>query len=199
MDDTGHPELSSLDMMTSKTFGSFDERAHEGLQSDELKSLQKVLKAAHTFAEKPKGWMVMLGTYGSGKTHLAAAIANYRAGLGDPPLFVMVPDLLDHLRATFSPQSATTFDRRFDEIRTAPLLVLDDLGTQSMTPWVREKLYQLFNYRYNAELPTVITTSDSLDEMDARIRSRLLDGKLCTIYAVTAPSYHGSKGKKVKK
>ena len=199
MDDTGHPELSSLDLMTGKTFGTFDERANEGLQLDELKSLQKALKAAHNFAEKPKGWLVMLGTYGSGKTHLAAAIANYRSGLGDPPLFVMVPDLLDHLRATFSPQSTTTFDRRFDEIRTAPLLVLDDLGTQSMTPWVREKLYQLFNYRYNAELPTVITTSDSLDEMDARIRSRLLDGKLCTIYAVTAPSYHGSKPKKSKK
>ena len=199
MDDTGHPELSSLDLMTGKTFGSFDERNNEGLQSDELKSLQKALKAAHNFAEKPKGWLVMMGTYGSGKTHLAAAVANYRSGLGDPPLFVMVPDLLDHLRATFSPQSATTFDRRFEEIRTAPLLVLDDLGTQSMTPWVREKLYQLFNYRYNAELPTVITTSDSLDEMDARIRSRLLDGKLCTIYAVTAPSYHGGKGKKTKK
>jgi len=199
MDDTGHPELSSLELMTSKTFGSFDERANEGLQSDEMKSLQKAWKAAHNFAEKPKGWLVMMGTYGSGKTHLAAAIANYRAGLGDPPLFVMVPDLLDHLRATFSPQSTTTFDRRFDEIRTAPLLVLDDLGTQSMTPWVREKLYQLFNYRYNAELPTVITTSDSLEEMDARIRSRLLDGKLCTIYAVTAPSYHGGKPKKSKK
>jgi len=199
MDDTGHPELSSLDLMTGKTFGTFEERASESLQADELKSLQKALKAAHNFAEKPKGWLVFMGTYGSGKTHLAAAIANYRAGLGDPPLFVMVPDLLDHLRATFSPQSTTTFDRRFDEIRTAPLLVLDDLGTQSMTPWVREKLYQLFNYRYNAELPTVITTSDSLDEMDARIRSRLLDGKLCTIHAVTAPSYHGGKGKKTKK
>jgi len=199
MDDTGHPELSSLDLMTGKTFGSIDERSNEGLQADELKSLQKALKAAHNFAEKPKGWLVMMGTYGSGKTHLAAAIANYRAGLGDPPLFVMVPDLLDHLRATFSPKSDVSYDRRFDEIRTAPLLVLDDLGTQSMTPWVREKLYQLFNYRYNAELPTVITTSDSLDEMDARIRSRLLDGKLCTIYAVTAPSYHGGKPKKSKK
>ncbi|PWB68832.1 MAG: DNA replication protein DnaC [Anaerolineales bacterium] len=199
MDDTGHPELSSLNLMAGKTFGTFEERANESLQADELKSLQKALKAAHTFAEKPKGWLVMMGTYGSGKTHLAAAIANYRAGLGDPPLFVMVPDLLDHLRATFSPNSNVTFDRRFDEIRTAPLLVLDDLGTQSMTPWVREKLYQLFNHRYNAELPTVITTSDSLDEMDARIRSRLLDGKLCTIYAVTAPSYHGGKGKKTKK
>lgn len=198
MDDTGHPELSSLDLLAGKTFGTFDGRADEGLKSDELKSLQKALKAAHAFAEKPKGWLVLMGTYGSGKTHLAAAIANFRAGLGDPPLFVMVPDLLDHLRATFNPASNTTFDRRFDEIRTAPLLVLDDLGTQSMTPWVREKLYQLFNYRYNAELPTVITTADSMDEMDARIRSRLLDTRLCTIYAVTAPGYHGKtkKGKR---
>jgi len=170
MDDTGHPELSSLDLMANKTFGSFEDRTNESLPSEELKSLQKTLRAAHSYAEKPKGWLVLMGGYGSGKTHLAAAIANYRAGLGDPPLFVMVPDLLDHLRATFSPNSNTTFDRRFDEIRTAPLLVLDDLGTQSMTPWVREKLYQLFNYRYNAELPTVISTADSMNEMDARIR-----------------------------
>jgi DNA replication protein DnaC len=199
LDDVGHPELSSLDLMASKTFGAFEDRANEGLPPEELKSLQKALKATHSFSERPRGWLVLMGGFGSGKTHLAAAIANYRAGLGDPPLFVMVPDLLDHLRATFSPNSSTTFDRRFDEIRTAPLLVLDDLGTQSMTPWVREKLYQLFNYRYNAELPTVITTSDSLDEMDARIRSRLLDGKLVSIYAITLPGYHGNRGKKIRK
>jgi DNA replication protein DnaC len=199
LDDTGHPELSSLGLMANKTFGSFEDRAHEGLPPDEWKSMQKALKAAHSFAEKPKGWLILMGGYGSGKTHLAASIANYRAGLGDPPLFVMVPDLLDHLRATFSPNSNVAFDRRFDEIRMAPLLVLDDLGTQSMTPWVKEKLYQLFNYRYNAELPTVITTSDSLDEMDPRIRSRLLDGKLCSIYAITVPAYHGGRGKKTRK
>lgn len=199
MDDTGHPELSSLDLMASKSFGSFEDRMSEGLQPDEIKSLQKALKAAHNYAEKPKGWLVFMGGYGSGKTHIAAAIANYRAGLGDPPLFIMVPDLLDHLRATFSPHSSVAFDRRFDDIRTAPLLVLDDLGTQSMTPWVREKLYQLFNYRYNRELPTVITTADSMNEMDARIRSRLLDGKLCTVYVLNVPSYHGGRGKKTRK
>jgi DNA replication protein DnaC len=199
LDDIGHPELSSLALMGSKTFGSFEDRTGEALSPDALKSLQKALKVAHSYAEKPKGWLVLMGGYGSGKTHLAAAIANYRARLGDPPLFVMVPDLLDHLRATFSPNSSVAFDRRFDEIRTAPLLILDDLGTQSMTPWVKEKLYQLFNYRYNAELPTVITTSDSLDEMDPRIRSRLLDGKLVSIYAITPPGYHGNRGKKTKK
>lgn len=197
--DTLHPELSSLNLIANKTFGSFEDRTNQGLSPDELKSLQKALRAAHSYAEKPRGWLVFMGGYGSGKTHLAAAIANYRAGLGDPPLFVQMSDLLDHLRATFGENSKVSFDRRFHEIRTAPLLVLDDLGTQSMTPWVREKLYQLFNYRYNTALPTVITTSDSMDEMDARIRSRLLDSKLCTTYALDVPSYHSSRGKRLKK
>jgi DNA replication protein DnaC len=194
--DMGHSELSSLDLLAAKTFDTFIDRRDEGLAPDEVKSLEKALKAAHVFAEKPKGWIIFTGTYGCGKTHLAAAIANYRAGLGDPPLFVMTPDLLDHLRAAFSPSSGTSYDRRFDEIRTAPLLVLDDLGAQSTTPWAKEKLHQLFNYRYNAELPTVITVaSEMLKEIDERLRTRLLDERLCTIYAITAPAFSGTKKK----
>ena len=48
---------------------------------------------------------MLLGGYGCGKTHLAAAIANFRLALGHPVLFVVVPDLLDHLRATYAPNS----------------------------------------------------------------------------------------------
>jgi DNA replication protein DnaC len=192
-DDTGNPELSSLDLHAAKTFGSLSQRTDEGLDVSEVRTLEKAIKTAHAFAEKPRGWLVLMGPYGCGKTHLAAAIANYRAGLGDPPLFIMLPDLLDHLRATFNPHSNVAYDRRFEEIRTTSLLILDDVGTQSMTPWVREKLYQLFNHRYNAELPTVITTADELENMDARILSRMLDKRLCTIHAITVPSYHGTK------
>lgn len=190
-DDMGHSALSSLDLLANKTFGNIDERNNEKLLVKEVKSLEKALKAAHRFAKRPKGWLIFMGSYGCGKTHLAAAIANYRASLGAPPLFIMVPDLLDHLRATFSPKSDVSYDRRFDEIRTSPLLILDDLGTQSMTPWVKEKLYQLFTYRYNAELPTVITTADSMEEIDARIRSRILDKRLCSTYLIDVPAYYG--------
>jgi len=189
--DIGHHQLSSLDLHHKHTFANFDLRQEEGLDAGELHSLQVAFQAAREFAENPRGWLVIMGHYGNGKTHLAAAIANYHADTHIPPLFVVVPDLMDHLRATFNPTSTISLDRRFEEVRTAPLLILDDLGTQSTTPWVKEKLYQLFNYRYNAELPTVITTSVSLEEMDARLRSRLLDQRLCRIVAITAPPYTG--------
>jgi DNA replication protein DnaC len=193
MDDTGHSELSSLGLLADHTFGNFSLREDENLEKEERKKVESAFKAAQKYAEKPQGWMLLQGGYACGKTHLAAAVANYRSGEGIPPLFIMVPDLMDHLRATFSPDSKVSYDRRFDEIKTSPLLVLDDLGTESMTPWVKEKLYQLFNYRYNANLPTIITTTDTLSEIDPRIRSRILDRRICRIYAITAPAYHGGR------
>jgi DNA replication protein DnaC len=76
---------------------------------------------------------------------------------------------------------------------------LDNLETQANSPWVKTKLHQLFDYRYTAELPTVITTAESLDEMDPRLRSRMDDRRLCTIYGITAPSYRGLAQEHTKK
>jgi DNA replication protein DnaC len=192
MEESRQLQLSSLDLHSGRTFDTFSLRKDENLAAPALKSLKEACDAAQGFAQRPRGWLVFTGDYGSGKTHLAAAVANQRARLGEPPLFVMVSDLLDHLRATFGSNTEVTFDRRFEEVRTTPLLVLDDLGAQSMTPWVREKLHQLFDYRYNAELPTIITiAADALDDVDPRLRSRLLDARLCRIVGITAPAFHG--------
>ncbi|MCE1254234.1 MAG: ATP-binding protein [Anaerolineae bacterium] len=194
--DSTHPLLSSLHLLSHLTFGNFSLREPETLDMDARSSLEKAFRAARDFAEAPMGWLVLTGTYGCGKTHLAAAIGNARLGAGESPMFVVVPDLLDHLRATFSPNSNMSYDRLFDQVRMTSLLILDDLGMQSATAWAREKLYQIFNYRYNANLPTVITTASKIDEIDARIRSRMLDGRLCKIYAITTPPYlTGADGK----
>ncbi|MGV7975381.1 MAG: ATP-binding protein [Anaerolineaceae bacterium] len=190
-DDIGHPELSSLNLHARKTFESFSLRRDEAIPSTDRATLKDALEAAQSFARNPQGWLVFIGPYGCGKTHLAAAIGNYHAQLGSPPLMVVVPDLLDHLRAAFAPNSSVSLDQRFEEIRSARLLILDDLGTQSATPWAREKIYQLFNYRYNAELPTVITTVNAPEEMDPRLQSRLSDTRLCKIIIMSAPSYTG--------
>ncbi len=189
MADSERSSISSLALLGEQTFGTFTLREREKLSPEDRASLQKAFDAAVTFAENPRGWLVFMGDYGCGKTHLAAAIGNFRKAAGEEPIFVVVPDLLDHLRAAFSPSSTVSYDRRFEEVRSASLLILDDLGTQSATPWAREKLYQLLNHRYNGKLPTVITTAQSLDEIDPRIRSRMMDRRVCSIYAITAPAY----------
>jgi DNA replication protein DnaC len=183
-------DLSSLSLHTHQTFKNFDPRKGE-LPREEEENLKRAFDIARRFAEEPHDWLVFAGTYGCGKTHLAAAIANYRAARGYPALFVVVPDLLDHLRATFNPQSTVSFDKRFEEVRRAPLLILDDLGTESATPWAREKLYQIFDYRYNARLPTVITTATPIEELDPRLATRMLDVSCCTPFAILAPPYRG--------
>jgi DNA replication protein DnaC len=159
------------------------------LNPDKRKNLRQAFETAKSFAHAGKGWLLLKGGFGCGKTHLAAAIANDRLAHGEPVLFVVVPDLLDHLRATFAPTSRVTYDERFETVRSTPFLILDDLGAQSATSWAQEKLFQLLNHRYNAQLPTVITTNRELEEIEPRLRSRLTDTTLCTITAIAAPDF----------
>lgn len=189
--DTSQPALSTLHLHSSQTFGNFSLRESDKLSPEEQKSLEKAFRAAQQYGEQPRGWLVLMGKTFTGKTHLAAAVGNYRQKMGDAPMFVVVPDLLDHLRATFSPTSSISYDELFNQVRTVSLLILDDLGTQSASPWAKEKLYQIFNYRYIAELPTIITTSMTMEEMDPRIQSRMLDTRLCVPYAIMAPPFRG--------
>ena len=109
---------------------------------------RQALASAAEFAESPSGWLAFAGPSGSGKTHLAVAIANRCIERGQTTFFIVVADLLDHLRATYSPDSQVSYDQLFDQIRQVPVLVLDDLGTQSATPWAQEKLFQVFNHRF---------------------------------------------------
>lgn len=188
-DDTSEDDLAKMVRLRNSTFASFDLRQNENLTQEERLGLRKAYQAAQEFARRPHGWLVFLGPSGSGKTHLAAAIANYQRDLGLPYKFTVAPDFLDYLRAAFSPDSTISLDRRFQEARKAPLLILDDLSLQNATAWAKEKIFQLLNYRYNMELPTVITTQERLGDLDERIRSRLLDGRLCRIFIIAAPSY----------
>ena len=190
-------EISSLSLHRDMRFDNFDLREEE-LSREERDVLRDAFEICRHFAQEPEGWLVLSGEYGSGKTHLAAAMANYREEQGDTALFVVVPDLLDHLRAAFSPNSPVSYDRRFEEVRTAPFLVLDDLGTQSATPWAQEKLFQILNYRYVARLATVITTTQRREEMEPRLRSRMEDMTRCTIVEDFAPSYRGNRGRSLR-
>jgi len=181
-------KLSNLDALADKTFETFQLDLH-GLDDEQLSQLRVSFDLAQRYALQPDGWLLFQGNYGSGKTHLAAAIANYRLAQGDQVLFVTVPDLLDHLRASFGPSSEVAYDELFEQVRTAPLLIMDDLGAESATPWAEEKLYQIINHRYLYELPTVITTNCELNAMDPRVRSRIVDWHLTQSINMHLPDF----------
>ena len=184
-------EMSNLDRLSHLTFGNFNPSGNpkaEFVSPPEVASLRDAQDASENFAAALRGWLLLEGSYGCGKTHLAAAIANGAVQRGVPTLFITVPDLLDSLRFAYS-DPETSFEARFDDIRNADLLVMDDFGTQNATPWAQEKLFQIINYRHINKLPTVITTNLILDEIESRIRSRLQDTDFVRYVRITAPDY----------
>lgn len=159
--------IGNLGALKRFTFDSFEPR--EGMPS-----LDDVAARARAWAESPEGWLVLRGPSGSGKTHLAAAIANARLDRDEPAYFTVVPDLLDKLRGAYEPAEGDPgFDALFEQVRTMPFLVLDDIDAVALGDWAQEKLYQLVNARYNASLPTVFTCLDLGGDLNERIVTRL--------------------------
>ena len=183
--------MSNLNRLSHLTFENFSPLGNDRakfMSSQERENLHKSFDVCEDFARKPEGWLLLEGGYGCGKTHLAAAIANFAVNSGISTLFITVPDLLDSLRFAYG-DPETTFEQRFEEIRNSELLILDDFGTQNATPWAQEKLFQIINYRYINKLPTVITTNLMLDEIEGRIRSRLQDESFVKYLKISAPDY----------
>ena len=177
-----------LALLKSMSFENFDYK-RLNLPAEQRQNLNSAYQLAYSFAKSPAGWLIFVGTHGCGKTHLAAAIANYRLQAGYPVEFQVVPEFLDHLRLSFSPERRMTYDSLFERIKKAPLLILDDFGAQTSTEWAQEKLYQLINYRYNARLATVATTVLSPEQIEDRLCSRMLDSQLSIVFNIMAPDY----------
>ncbi len=180
-----------MELLRSMSFDNFDHKRLE-LPPEQRQNIRQAFNLASGFARSPEGWLVFQGVNGCGKTHLAAAIGNHRRAQGEAVFFVVVSDLLDRLRSSFGPESKIPYDRFFEKIKETPLLILDDFGEQSATPWAQEKVYQLINHRYNARLPMVVTTCLSLDEIETRISSRMVDPRISLVFNITAPDYRGN-------
>ncbi len=173
-------ELMELSGITS--LKRFKDATFESFRLD-VPDVSYACRQARRFAAMPDGrWLVLTGPVGCGKTHLAVATAKERLEAGDTVLVITVPDLMDKLRSTFSPETEQTFDGMFTQMRNVDCLVLDDLAVQVTTKWAEEKLFQLINHRYNECLPTIITSNDiHLLSLDTRVRSRVCDKSLSTV------------------
>lgn len=141
------------------------------------------------FSEDSKG-IRLVGNYGCGKTHLTAAIIHRLAERGIGGIFVVVPELLRAIRRGFN-QANEDSDRLVKLTEEAPLLVLDDLGAEKPSDWVREQLYVIINRRYENMLPTIITTNCSMQELVDRVGQRTVSRiiEMTTPYKITASDY----------
>lgn len=155
-------ESSNLgERFSNRTFGNFDPRR------DRLafESCRDYANNDELFQHKRNSLMI-LGGVGSGKTHLAAAISNCLIDRGIPVLFGTFSDHLEHIREEFD---HTGLRKYLSQMKSTPMLVLDDLGKEKKTEWSQQILFDVINYRYEHLLPTIITSNFNVDELGSYV------------------------------
>lgn len=148
---------------------------------DNQKACRVCKTYADTFREKlPKNnpepgrnGLFITGPKGTGKTHLAAAIANQLMQQGTAVICMTMIDLLDRIKQTYEQSrqygGETSEGNVLSAYKTVPLLVIDDMGKEPATEWAVSKVYAIINARYEAYMPTIITTNYSDAELVRRL------------------------------
>lgn len=138
-------------------------------------------------------WLVLAGHSDMGKSHLAVAVCRGWLGRERPARYVLVPDMLDQLRRGYDLEGEQNFYKQMDFFKSASLLVLDDLGVGTVSPWGIEKLTIIIDYRYTNGLPLMVTTNKDLadipGDVDHRLGSRLQRAPLSHVVQMVGPEY----------
>lgn len=171
----------------------FKDASFENLTRNEAN--KKAFEACKAF--KPIGESILLyGGTGTGKTHLGSAIINEYIGK-TTALFIPCPELLDQLRKSYKTETKVDL---FEYAKTAKILVLDDLGVESPSDWVKERLYLLINHRYLNQLSTIITTNSTQSELVERLGIRIVSrlSQMCQFFKIDDTDHRLLKKKQKK-
>jgi DNA replication protein DnaC len=124
--------------------------------------------------------MMLLGTPGTGKTHLACSVIFEVTRHCHSAYFTTVADFSRAIRATYSPAAKETEGDVLDRFAGYHFLAIDEVGSSSGSDHEKQALFDLINRRYNAVRPTMLLTNLSLEEvrefLGARIMDRLREG-----------------------
>jgi len=155
----------------------------------------KALLACRQFVENAATTKSGMGLYiygntGVGKTHLAAATANALLEQGVEVRYEVASHLLASFRATYNDDPDTPRESDImEELCSIPVLIIDDIATESYSAWAVERLYQIVNSRYNQGLPMVLTSNipfgelaEALGDASAAVRISSRIAEVCRIH-----------------
>ena len=115
--------------------------------------------------EKPKG-LYLTGSFGSGKTYLIAALFNEMAKKNVQCVLIYYPEFLRSLKSSFQ----TNYEDKFNCIKKADLLLLDDIGAENCSNWSRDEvLGPILQYRMESHLPTFFTSNLTIEELETAL------------------------------
>lgn len=134
-----------------RTFASFDARRDEAA----FNACSKYAQDAKLM-ERRRNSLLIAGGYGSGKTHLAAAVTKALTDRGISVLFGTAIEHFDNIRNDFE---HTGLNRHLAKMKSANVLVIDDLGKEKKSDWTQQVLFDVLNFRYEHKLPIIVTTN----------------------------------------
>lgn len=141
----------------------FDQLGRENAYLSALKFRNWLIANPHKFIQGP----YFFGKFGVGKTYLLAAIAHDLTIHNIETLFVHIPTLVIELKNSIGDNSLASL---INEIRISPVLMLDDLGAENLTAWVRDDIFNtILQYRMDARLPTLFSSNYSFDELEKHL------------------------------
>jgi DNA replication protein DnaC len=205
------------DFENYETDNEFDFGTREQQQAWNRSLMQAKVVVERFAAEFPLGadhGLLLMGTCGVGKTHLAIAALKQIVLRGHAGIFYDYRELLKAIQESYSEESQFSEMDVLEPVLQSELLVLDDVGSSKPSLWALETVGYILNTRYNESRPTLLTTNfldtegsgampapsprasgmrapaieDSLtDRIGRRIRSRLYE--MCRTVEVTAPDY----------
>ena len=168
---------AGLGPFVDRTFGNLKTNGRKG--KVDADSYASVVQHAKQFANDPSGWLVISGPVAAGKSHIAAAVANQIIANGQPAKYVSAMQIEETLRNVAFGSDSEGDEQAWHSVVTAPVLILDDLGSHHSSEWIESRLDQLFTNRAANATPTLIVLSKPLNTLSRRVRDRIEDSDLC--------------------
>jgi len=116
--------------------------------------------------DKNQKGLYLSGSFGAGKTYLISALFNELAKKGYKSSIIFWPEFLRDLKSSFD----SDYKEKFEKIKNSPILLIDDIGSEVVTPWSRDEvLCTILQYRMQQHLPTFFTTNFNKEELEKHL------------------------------